>query len=326
MHRSNPTDTTIGRWATGTTRPGACQRCYRTVHGMTDARALPAAHPPRRGSSILLAALVAVLFLLANAGLVAASPAAGGLLASTRHRVMVPEAPPSLNLFHADAFRYQDPNGSACTSASTMIMLNVVAIRGTGSAGFRWKVDRTGAKRDAILAWSRDHHTMEGGTGTDPHGWRNALNHYGWGSGALDEDSRRYDDRAFSTYERAVRAAVRALVLTRKPVGVLAWAGRHAQVITGYYGLVGDPFKKTSTGAWADDFTVDGFYLSDPLKSAEIVNRRISWSSFKGSSNLGVRFRTYRETDSPYDDPYTAGVRASVDEWYGKYVLILPVR
>lgn len=295
---------------------------------MTDARALPvAAHPPRRGTPVLLAVVVSLTLLLGNAGLAfAAGPGLGGTLAGTRHRVMVPDAPASLNLFHSDAFRYQDPNYAACTSAATMLMLNVIAIRGTGSGGFDWRVSRSGDLRDAILRWSRDHHTMTGGDGTDPHGWRNALNYYGWGSSNLRSD-RFYDDRSFGSYESAVRAAVRALILTRKPVGVLAWRGRHAQVMTGYYGLEGDPFAKTSSGAWVNDFTVDGVYLSDPLRSADIVNRRISWSSFKSSADTGIRFQRYRETDSPYDDPYTApdGVPATT-EWYDKFVLILPVR
>jgi hypothetical protein len=289
---------------------------------------MPAAHPPHRRTPVLVAVAVAALLVLSNVGLVAAAaPGVGGPLASTRHRVMVPDAPTSLNLYHGDAFRYQDPNYAACTSTATMIMLNVIAIRDTGGSGFDWRVDRSGATRYAILSWSRKHHTMTGGVGTDPHGWRNALNRYGWGSGSLEEDVRFYDDRAFGSYESAVRAAVRALILTRKPVGVLAWQGRHAQVMTGYDGLVGDPFKKTSSGSWANDFTVGGFYLSDPLRSAEIRNRRISWNSFKSSSNTGIRFQRYYEDDSPYDDPYTdpAGV-ASTSEWYGKYVLILPVR
>jgi hypothetical protein len=44
------------------------------------------------------------------------------------------------------------------------------------------------------------------------------------------------------------------------------------------------------------------------------------------SSDATLRFRPYRETDSPYDDLYTPGVVAAKSEWYGKFVLILPVR
>ena len=50
---------------------------------------------------------------------------------------------------------------------------------------------------DSILAWERSHDTLAGGSGSDPHGWRNALNYYGWGSGALASDTRIYDDFSY---------------------------------------------------------------------------------------------------------------------------------
>ena len=32
------------------------------------------------------------------------------------------------------------------------------------------------------------------------------------------------------------------------------------------------------------------------------------------------------ETDSPYDDPYTSGIKPARDEWYGKWVTVQPIR
>ena len=58
-----------------------------------------------------------------------------------------------------------------------------------------------------------------------------------------------------------MKAAVRALVATGKPVGMLGWRGAHAQMITGYYGLVGNPFAKDATGRYTNAFSVGGFYL-----------------------------------------------------------------
>lgn len=215
---------------------------------------------------------------------------------------------------------------SACTSASTLDMLNFIALKGTGGPAFRWTVSLSAAKVDSILAWERVNDTLQGGTGSDPHGWRNALNYYGWGAEAMKYRQRVYDDRSYDSYAGAVKDAVRALIRARKPVGILAWRGRHAQMMTGYYGLQGDPFKKRADGTWANEFTVGGFYISDPLRSDDIVNLAVSYDGFRTTSNLKLRFQRYYETDSPYDDPYTPGTKPSRDEWYGFYVLIVPVR
>ena len=157
-------------------------------------------------------------------------------------------APPSMNLFVASAFTFQDPNMSACTSTAVRTMLNFIALRGSGGEGFGWLPTLSATVRDQILAWERSHDTLAGGTGSDPHGWRNALNYYGWGEAALWAGARVYDDASYGTYASAMRATVRALIKTGKPVGVLGWRGAHAQMITGYYGLVGDPFERDATG------------------------------------------------------------------------------
>ena len=235
-------------------------------------------------------------------------------------------SPSSLNLYNANGFRYQDPNLYACTSTNAMNMLNFIALAGTGGTAFAWKVNLSGATRDSILEWERTHDTLKGGNGSDPHGWRNALNYYGWGTSTLWAGKRYYDDYSYTLYDSAVKSAVRAMIRYRKPVGILAWAGKHAQMLTGYFGLSGDPFAKDASGKYTNAFTVSGFYLSDPLQSQARVNSRVYYTTLKSSTNLKLRFQPYYETDSPYDDPYTAGVRASKDEWYGKFVIIAPVR
>jgi len=233
--------------------------------------------------------------------------------------------PSALNVFRADAFRYQDPNYAACTATSAMDMLNFIALARTGGTGFRWKVDLGGATRDAILAWERTHDTLAGGQGSDPHGWRNALNLFGWGSEALGQTGRVYDDFAFTSYDRAVKAAIRAIIRTRKPVGIIAWEGRHAQMLTGYDGLVGDPFARRND-AFTNTFTVKNIRLSDPLKADARVDSRIPYSALRTTSDLRIKFQPYRETDSPYDDAYTSGVVPAREEWYGRFVVILPLR
>ena len=272
------------------------------------------------------AALVTAMIVLVVAGAAPVAAATAITQAPTATLAATTAPPASLNLYNASGFRFQDPNLYACTSTNAMDMLNFIALANRGGTSFRWKVNLSGTTRDAILAWERTHDTLKGGNGSDPHGWRNALNYYGWGSSTLWAGQRYYDDFSYSTYDAAMKTAVRKLIRYRKPVGILAWAGKHAQMVTGYYGLVGDPFAKDSTGRYTNQFTVSGFYLSDPLKSQGFVNGRISYSYLKTAANLKLRFRPYLETDSPYDDPYTAGTKPARDEWYNRFVIVAPVR
>jgi hypothetical protein len=240
------------------------------------------------------------------------------------------------NLYNWRAFLYQDPYASACTAASAMMMLNVIAYRNAGGEAFRWtpyrvKNNKTNSAdhRDmtSILSMERGHDTLSLlGSGSDAHGWGNALNYYGWGLAAMKDPAQSvYDDLEFSTYDKAVHAAVRAIAQFGMPVGIVGWAGRHAQVMTGYVVDGEDP-------AISDAFTVRYVYLSDPLYKDHLVNVRISNSSFKAGA-LRLRFQPYRETDSPYDDPYTTGFkRSSVSptrgpsEWYHRWVILAPIR
>ena len=87
------------------------------------------------------------------------------------------------------------------------------------------------------------------------------------GAARSSSGSRVYEDYAYSTYERAVKAAVRAMIRYRKPVGIAAWRGTHAQMLTGYDGLVGYPFAVDAAGNYTNDFTIVAVRLTDPLKS-----------------------------------------------------------
>jgi hypothetical protein len=235
-------------------------------------------------------------------------------------------APRVLNLFVGAQFRVQDPNWAACTATSVQSMLNFVAVHRTGGAGFVWKPTIWGSVRDRILAWERSHDTMIGGSGSDPHGWRNALNFYGWGMAALSPGGRVYEDVSYTSFDTAMKAAVRALAATGKPVGLLGWRGGHAQMITGYYGLSGDPFARDAAGTYTNAFSVAGFYLTDPLRASNAINHPSSFFALRYTTNYRLRFQRFYETDSLIDDPYTPGYRVSKTEWYGKFVLILPIR
>ena len=208
-----------------------------------------------------------------------------------------------------------------------MDMLNFIGLHKSGGDGFDWTTNLAGSERDYLLYWARVHDTLPGGNGTDPHGWRNLLNFFGWGSAAVwAGPSRVYDDRAYGTFEGAMTDTVRALVKTRKPVGLLGRAGGHALMVTGYYGLSGDPFAKDAHGDYTNAFTLGGFYVTDPLAGSKMVSKAVSWYTLKFSGDTRIRFQRYYQTDSTLDDPYTPGVERSVDEWYNRFVVILPTR
>jgi hypothetical protein len=239
------------------------------------------------------------------------------------------------NLYHGSGFMTQDPYPTACVAAAAMMMLNFIDLGDTGGNGFRWTATRVKNSsnksnyRDlaSVFWFARAHDTVSaGGRGSDAHGWRNALNYYGWGMNAMrDRNLWVYDDRQYTTFMSAVKAAVRAIAMYDMPVGILGAAGGHAQVMTGYVAVGEDP-------AVSDDFSVTHIYLSDPLKSRWIRNKKLRIDSFR-SGTLRVRFVRYRQTDSPRDDSFTTGWRHSsvapsrgTSEWYGKYVILQPIR
>jgi hypothetical protein len=241
----------------------------------------------------------------------------------------------SRNLYNYNGVVFQDPYPTACTAAAAMMMLNFTALKQTGGDGFVWRNYRVKNSSDphnyrdmtSILYFARTHDTLRSsGSGSDPHGWRNALNYYGWGRAALGDASKRvYDDLQFTSSGAAIKAAVRAIARYNKPVGILGWAGAHAQIMHGYVVTGANP-------AISGDFTVRYIYLTDPLKADGFVNKKLSMASFQGGS-LKYRFQAYRETDSPYDDAYSSGWRRSsvlpsvgTSEWYRRWVIIAPVR
>ena len=193
----------------------------------------------------------------------------------------------SKNLYVARAFMYQDPYANACTAAATMIMLNTIAAAGSGGDAFAWTPSRVKLDPDpanlrdmlSILTFERANDTLRSAsTGSDPHGWRNALNAFGWGTAAMTDPAKRvYDDREYRTFGGAVRAAVKSIARYSMPVGILGWAGGHAQVMTGYVVTGADPRV-------SDAFTVQAVYLSDPLHQNRTVNRKISVTALRSGA------------------------------------------
>jgi len=219
----------------------------------------------------------------------------------------------SLDLYDSRAERWQGADYTACTAASTESMLNTIAYDGSASA-LVWVATTSYSTQKSILAYERAHMTMlQSSAGSDPHGWRNALNYYGWGS----TNAGVYRDASYGSFDAAARAAVSAMARTHEPVGILAHAGGHAEFVTGYVVTGADP----ETGSTA--FTIVSVNLTDPLRYEGHSDTAITYAQWR-SGGAWVRFSAYMQTDSPYTDPIDGRVGNS--EWYGKWVLIEPVR
>ena len=237
------------------------------------------------------------------------------------HKITVKTPPPdksySLNLY-SPLVRYQNPDVTACVATSTMIMLNEIAAHGRKGKDFIWSPSVAAIRQRRVLIWARGHDTLKAGPGgTDPNGWRNALNEYGWGD-YQDPAKMNYKVASSRSFTFTVKTAIMAMARYHRPVGLLGWAGGHAQVLNGYVVYGQDP-------ALSSAFTVQYVYLTDPLRRDALRNARISYAGlFRGP--LKYRFRRYLQSDSPVDDPYVPGIVAADVAWYGRYVIVMPVR
>lgn len=236
----------------------------------------------------------------------------------------------SKNLYDSALVLYQDTDWkktdyTACIPASTEMMLNFISENGNPGTGFKWKPTNSFDTQEKILAWERAHDTRNTTfPGTDANGWRNGLNKYGWGDIYTNPNEMVYKVEAFDSYDSALKAIVMAIARYNKPVGILAWQGIHAQIITGYEVQGQNP-------AVSSDFTVDYIYVTDPLKDAGLRNARILDFDFKnyyGTSKdpLRNRFLPFYIDSSPNDDPYTPGTTSSNDGWLNRWVIVAPVR
>ncbi len=224
-----------------------------------------------------------------------------------------------MNLYVNRAVRYQNPDYSACTAAATVVMLNTIfytsspnwSVRGSGNEpAFVWRPTLSYKQQGRILSWERAHMTMvRWERGSDVHGWRNALNYFGWGS----MEAGVYADLSFPTFDRAVKAVVRSIALRNQPVGILTWYGEHAQYVTGYSVTGDDP----RTGSL--NFTVNGVYLTDPLKGQGLVNTYVPVKTWRWGG-VAIAFRPFFQADSIYVDPVDGKIGAK--EWRGKYVIV----
>ena len=137
------------------------------------------------------------------------------------------------------------------------------------------------------------------GKGADPIGWARALTRLGYGE---------YTVTAHRTRGEAIRAAARALRLTGRPVGIVAWRGAHSWVMTG--------FRSTADPGYSRSFKVTHVAIAD------VWYPRIS--SIWGPSDppgTWVPFERLPRDYLPYRRPTVR--YPGLD---GKYLLVLPVR
>ena len=228
------------------------------------------------------------------------------------------------NLFQARAVKFQNPDLTACTAAATQSMLNMIYYTSSqplsantavqaAQPSFVWRPTLSANKQASILRYARSHMTMPSSKpGSDVHGFRNALNYFGWGSMSAGV----YADISYRTYDQAVRATVREIALTNQPVGVLSEYGGHIQIATGYSVTGVDP----RTGSL--DFKVNGMYLTDTLRERRFGNRYVTYEEWRTGPPL-VQFYPFLMRDSIYKDPIDGKV--GYREWWKRYVIVAPV-
>lgn len=180
-------------------------------------------------------------------------------------------------------------NKVSCVAAAMQTMMNIM------SPGR----DATGATQRKLYALARklSPPTLKG-PGAEPEGWAKGLAQLGFGPYVVDVQP---------TRAAAIKAAARAMRLTGRPVGILAWRGAHSWVMSG--------FKASADPALTDTFKVIAVNIED------VWYPRIStiWGASRKPDTL-VAMGLLREDILPWRRP--TGAYPGKD---GKYVLVLPV-
>jgi hypothetical protein len=124
-----------------------------------------------------------------------------------------------------------------CVGASLQMALNMATDQ-----------ERTSkADQGDLWAMARDRSSSPFG-GANPRGWTAALNDLGIGP---------YRLVSLPSYEEALTTAAEAIRVTKRPVGLVMWRGRHAWVMSG--------FEASADPRATDAFEVTGIRVHDPL-------------------------------------------------------------
>ena len=178
-----------------------------------------------------------------------------------------------------------------CVPAAMLTMLNIVKDR---------KPITTTAEEQRLYNLARRHSTDKlTGLGAEPEGWAEGLNREGIGP---------YIVHIAYSRAKAIKEAARALRLTGRPVGLLAWRGAHSMVLTG--------FKATADPAWTDDYEVTDVTIADVWwpRVSSIWGVSLPPGTTETVARLAEDYLPWRRPDVTYPDKD------------GNYILVLPVR
>jgi hypothetical protein len=198
-----------------------------------------------------------------------------------------------MNLYRKGVFVHQ-VNKETCVAAAVQNTLNVIRLVEDGRMpDVSAKTQLALSARIAELTTWKDSHN--GGTG--PGGW----------AAILTEEGYPYELRVYDTRSQAMNAAALALRTTRRPVGILAWAGVHSWVMTG--------FTASADPARTKKFTVTTAYVLDP------------WYPW-----VSTRWPRSERPNAPRD---AADLKANIRPWKlgsgpyagrdGKYLVVVPL-
>ena len=220
---------------------------------------------------------------------------AAALLCAVVWLVSVPAAVGARTVFAVDLYEPGDFVSQAradwCVPAAIQTMANLVA---DGSAPDRHIPSQRRLDR---LARSLSSDRLVG-PGSEPEGWAGALNELGLGP---------YVVVSVRTRGEAIATAVRAMALTRRPVGLLMWRGAHAWVMSG--------FEATANPATSEHVTVNSIRVVDPWypRTSSIWGAGQRPDTMIPVSRLAADFLPWRRPAVRYV------------EKDGQYVLVLPV-
>lgn len=168
-----------------------------------------------------------------------------------------------------------------CVGASAQMMANLA----------RRSSDRSWARQYLLMRLARAHDSLAWWrVGSDPAGWAWTLRRVGAGS--------TYRFVSFSSRQAAIEYAARRIQVTRKPVGILAWNGAHAWVMTGFVASA-NPLTTAAP-------VVAAVIVSGPLGSPKDPLDRVM-----PIATFATWFGPYRQRDGWLG-------------WVGKYVVVAP--
>ena len=177
-------------------------------------------------------------------------------------------------------------DGRTCTAASSAMMMNYIARRDLN------------LRQMTILRYEQPRDALNDAVqhGSDPLGWAKAATYFS----AYTGHPTTYAWQAYGTKSAALKAAARAIARYGKPVGIVAWGGGHAIVMTGF-----EASRNPSSG----DFTLRYIWTSDPYTRGITVGIHRQWTA------SSFAFTRYNQTDAtPKYDKL----------WIGKYIIIAP--